>query len=114
MAAMPCDAPRWERRYFLKRRVYQQVDGRYRPVARHEALAEITQEIVVACLRPRRDESRGLPANARLDRGSDIRGRIGGRARSRKTQISRYSSFMIEIAQARLAPKRPANLRSSG
>src|SRR5262245_48457008 len=41
---------------FLKRRVYQQVDGRYRPVARHEAFAEITQEIVVACFRPRRDE----------------------------------------------------------
>src|SRR5687768_11800647 len=45
-----------KRRLFLKWRVHQQIDGRYRPVARDEALAKIPEEVVGGCLRPRGHE----------------------------------------------------------
>src|SRR5688572_12693356 len=41
---------------FLKRRIHQQIDGRYWPVAGHEALAEIAQKIVGGGLRLRGHE----------------------------------------------------------
>src|SRR5262245_49655416 len=40
----------------VRRRVHQQVDGRYRLVAGYKTLTEISQEVVVACLWPSCDE----------------------------------------------------------
>src|SRR6476620_922685 len=40
----------------FKWRVHQQVDGGYCFVAGYETLAKVAQEVVVGCLRPRRDE----------------------------------------------------------
>src|SRR6185295_8974775 len=42
---------------FVEGSVHQQVDGRHSLVARHETLAEVTQEVVVTRLRPLLDEA---------------------------------------------------------
>src|ERR671913_2396412 len=55
------DVLRATERLFLKRCVHQQIDGRHWPVTGDEALAEIAQKVVGACLR-----LRGYQATARV------------------------------------------------